>query len=196
MKTFDWLRTLLALGLLWTSLERPAAAAPTATMVSVKPPSGTYDAGEMLLVEVWVEDVADLYGADIQLKLDPARLEVQDANPSLGGVQVTPRSDLLAPNLVVIKTANNISGTVQYAVSQADPSPPVSGSGALFAFTVEMLSAGTANLTITSQTLSNINAEAIPAGSNSASYLIEAGGSLPYKIYLPTILRTSASAAQ
>jgi len=34
-------------------------------LVVVKPSAGSYEVGETIAVEVWVEDVVDLYGADL-----------------------------------------------------------------------------------------------------------------------------------
>ncbi len=91
------------------------------TLVSVHPAAATFAAGETLTVEVWVENVLDLYGADIQLQFDPLAFQVLDANTSLPGVQIKLRSDLLQPGFVIKREADNTAGTVWYANAQVNP---------------------------------------------------------------------------
>ncbi len=57
------------------------------TLVNLHPATANLVAGDTLSVELWVENVTDLYGADIQLQFDPAAWQVLDADPNLAGVQ-------------------------------------------------------------------------------------------------------------
>jgi hypothetical protein len=159
---------------------RPAGAS-LATTVSVTPASGTYAAGMVVQVTVRVDNVTDLYGADVQLTFDPARMEVLDANAGLPGVQVTPKHELLAAGLVAQQTADNTAGTIDYAVTQVDPAPPASGSGALFAFDARMLTTGTVDITVTEHELATKGADVIPADASGASYTIVPA----HRVYLP-----------
>ena len=162
-----------------------AAGAATDTWVRVLPASGTYFEGDQIAVEVWIEDVVALYGADVRLAFDAGRLAVLDANPSLPGVQVVPSDDLLSSDLVIRNEADNEAGTVWYAVSQISPSPPVTGTGVLFSFTFQALYAGETPVGVTYQRLSTIDGTEIPASSAGAVYLIEG----PYRQFLPLVLR-------
>lgn len=152
--------------------------------VRVLPAAGNYQLGNEIPVEVWIEDVTNLYGAEVRLAFDAARVAVIDANPSLPGVQVQPRSDLLSPDLIIRNEANNEAGTVWYAVTQMNPSEPVSGTGVLFSFSLETLAGGSAVVTITEQILADPDANQIPADTTGAIYWIDA----PIKVFLPLVV--------
>jgi uncharacterized repeat protein (TIGR01451 family) len=85
-----------------------------------------------LPVDIRIENVNGLYGADVRLTFDPALLAVQDANPGQAGVQIE-----LGPLLtsgtyfVVINAADNVSGTIRLALTQLNPALPITGSGVL-----------------------------------------------------------------
>lgn len=100
--------------------------------VRVEPAHVEVGEGLTAAVQVRVEGVHDLYALDIRLAFDPAVVQVEDADPATAGVQVRP-GDLLKLDLVARNTADNGAGTVWFAMAQANPSPPVSGSGVAFA---------------------------------------------------------------
>lgn len=154
------------------------------TLVKIHPTSGTFMAGDTISVEVWVENITDLYGADVQLKFDPLAFQVLDANPSAPGDQITVRSDLLQPGFVIHQEANNQTGLIWYANSQVNPALPVSGSGALFAFVLLARANGTFLLDISSQQLSDKSANPISASEQDAIYIL-AG----YKGFLPFVCK-------
>lgn len=166
--------TLAAVVPLVTADPGPDAAA----AVRVLPAGGTYPVGAEIDVEVWVEDVEDLYGADVQLTFDPTRLRV--VGP------VTPRDDLLSPDLVVKQEADNDLGTVWYAVTQLNPSEPASGSGALFSFTLQTLAAGDpVPVDVDDAQLANRDGEFIPAAAHGAQYAVGEG----YRVFLPLAMK-------
>jgi hypothetical protein len=157
---------------------------PTGTQVTIQPASNTYKVGDTFTVEVWVEEVTDLYGADIRLQFNPAAFQVVDANPSQPGVQITVLSDLLKPGFVIHHEADNQAGTIWYANSQVNPASPASGSGALFSFGMSANFNGTFPLTVTSQQLSDQSANPIPATALGATYILTG-----YNTFLPLIGR-------
>jgi len=152
------------------------------TTVIVKPVAGSHFIGDTFEVQVWVENVSDLYGADVQLSFDPGKLEVVDVNPSTITVEITPRSELLYPDLTVKKEADNSNGKVWYAAAQLNPRPPASGSGPLCSFYVNVLSAGQADIKVDYSKLSDKNGIEIPAETFGASFL------LYWNFFLPLIL--------
>ena len=88
------------------------------------------EVGETVTVDLYVENVIDLYGADVRPVFDTAIAQAEDADANPGnGVQLHPLSDLLSPDFVVKNEIDNSLGTVWYAVTQLNPSPEVSGSG-------------------------------------------------------------------
>ena len=76
--------------------------------------------GGQVVVNIYIQDVQNLYGADIRLSFDPAVLEVQDANPAVSGVQIQPLSTFLKPDFVARNKACNV-------VDPADPGCQVAG---------------------------------------------------------------------
>lgn len=98
----------------------------------------TIGRGQRGAVVVRVEDVANLYGADVQLRFDASRMQAVDADPDAEGVQLA-LGDFLSPDFVIRNTVDNEAGTLHVALSQINPSEARSGSGTLF---VLRLSAG------------------------------------------------------
>lgn len=164
-------------------MQIPVRAQNTARLIIV-PASGSYSKGDLVDVEVRVEDVVDLYGADIQLNFDTAHFEVVDANPSLPGVQITPRSDFMKPDIVVRRIADNTTGVIWYAATQTNPQPPVSGSGILFSFQMKTLLPGDGRVDFSQQLLSTRDADPIPATTTGALYTLSGAG-----LYLPIVLK-------
>jgi hypothetical protein len=138
-------------------------------------------------VEVWVENVVDLYAADIQLTFDDTRLQVQDADPGQQGVQVIPRSDLLWPDLVIRREADNETGAIWYAVTQLHPREPVSGSGALFALYLETTAAGQAAISVMDVILATRDGDIIPVEKFGALYELAGAPEPGYTLFLPVI---------
>jgi hypothetical protein len=168
-----WLRWIILL----TSLVGIAmgASADDAAVVSVDPAGGVYQVGETLAATVVIENVVDLYGVDVRVAFDPARLEVVE--PS-----VTPGTALLSPPwLILYNQVDNTAGTIWYVVTLLNPHLPVSGSGPLFSFHFRTTAPGVAEADIAEQTLSDINGELIPAVTEGAIYA--AGG----QVFLPMI---------
>jgi hypothetical protein len=164
---------------LWRPTSAPAR-------VSVEPEGGIMQVRHRYKVEIWIEDVVDLYGADVQIGFNPSEFEIIDANPSLPGVQLQPGYDFLSPDFLIKNVADNQAGTIWYAASQSgDIHPnPVSGSGVLYSFEVRVLDDGEGELTITYKKLSNKDGEEIPADIFGASYQLSFGEDQ----YLPFLL--------
>jgi len=112
-------------------LAAPGSAAGPQTTVRLAPAVVQVGAGLTAAVSVHVQDVQDLYGLDIRLAFDPSAVEVVDAQPATPGVQSHP-GDLLRLDLLARNTADNSAGTVWFAMTQANPTQEVSGSGTAF----------------------------------------------------------------
>ena len=186
MLTRIWRRFGLAIMLclvLWPLL---AVDADTETWVRVRPAGGSFPRGQAIEVEVWIEHVQDLYAADVQLSFDVQHLAVVDADPTTTAIDVTPRDDLLSPDWILRKVADNQAGTVWYAVSQLNPSEAVSGSGALFSFSFRTLSPGPAEVSVHYRKLVRRDGSEIPAEAAGAAYqIVEA----PHRVFLPLVSR-------
>ena len=173
----------LGLALVTSAPGRIALGAPQETTLHLIPPSSLLPIGNEIEVEVWISDVSELNAADIRLTFDPQQFEIIDADPSLAGVQVIPRDDLLAPDLVIKREADNDAGTIWYAVTQLNPTPPASGSGAVFAFRMRPRKVGVGEFAFSSFKLATREGQVIPATPISATYYVTTGNEV--RLFLP-----------
>ena len=113
------------------------------TQVVLDPPDVELDVGVTTVVSIRIEDVTNLYRAELVLSFDPAVLEVVDADPEIAGVQIEP-----GPFLGADTTEENIvfpdEGEVDF--SQVVPGESVNGSGVLARITVRGKAGGTSAL--------------------------------------------------
>lgn len=175
-------------------LVGPAAAAVPSQDAIVRPDPlvSAVSLGGQVVVNLYIQDVQGLYGADIRLGFDPAVLEVQDMDLAASGVQIAPLSAFLKPDFVVRNSACNevgpacpAAGVVRYAVTQVNPSAPASGSGAIAAVTFKRLRSEVTTLRITAHDLSDRSGVTIP------SVALDGSVELPvfYRTFLPLILK-------
>ena len=118
---------------------------------------GSYDVavGDTFTVPVTITGVSNLYGADVKLVFD---------NTVLQGVSVE-RGTLLSPDFVVRQgfySHPSIKGLyARYALTQVNPTPPVTGSGVLMYVTFRAVAPGTSTLAL-SGILSDRNGVRLP----------------------------------
>jgi len=154
--------------------SRPMGAPSGVTVVGVDPawqrigPEGTTE------VAIRIENVTRLYGAEVHLTFDPNYLEIQDADPDKPGVQLQ-TGTLPAPDFVVQNQAENVQGTIDYAVTQLAPREPVDGGGVLATITVKTKGEGTAWLAFTSAKLANPDGQQIPAETLDGEVVVTVG---------------------
>lgn len=186
--------------LLVGSLLSPSAdavvASPTATTLTLSPASATINGCEVIEVEVWVNAVADLYGAEVQLTFDPAIIEVVDADTILPGIQVENGGFLQEPIFAAINEADNTAGTIHFAATQLYPTAPANGSGALAVIKLRAKSAGTSDLDFTFTRLATRDTDELPATSvdGTVSTIAPASPTLDIARLNPTTARLSWSA--
>lgn len=114
-----------------------------ATALVIDPPAQLIVPGETVTTAVRVEDVENLYTFEFHLSFDPAVIE---------GIQVVP-GGFLSPDWQLDNTIDNDEGTISYALSQLNPSEPVTGTGALAIITWRGVTTGTTAITFTHQEL-------------------------------------------
>lgn len=121
------------LALLWLVMgpSAQAGAASDTALVRCEPSLAIGPATTTLSIDIFVENVTGLYGADIQLIFDTMAAQVVDADPFMPGVQIQPLAGFLSPDFVIRREADNNTGLIWYAVTQVNPSPPATGSGAV-----------------------------------------------------------------
>ncbi len=151
------------------------AQAQTEAILRVQPPTQQLAGGSTAVVEIWIDNIADLTAADMTVQFDPAVLQVQDADPGQEGVQIQP-GNFPSPDLVARNVATNTIGLVQYAVVQLPPSQPVSGSGILAKIEFLAGGVGVSQLNLTAQ-LANSQAQLIPVTLQPGQIIVETSSS-------------------
>jgi hypothetical protein len=98
---------------------------------------------KLLVVNIMLAEMQDLYTADIQLRYDPTQLKVRDENPRLEGVQITP-GPLLASDARFVATnrADLESGQIDFVFTLLKPATPLNGEGILATIAFEVLDSG------------------------------------------------------
>lgn len=119
-------------------------AAQEEALVRLEPVELLVGEGTTAAVEVWVEDVEELYGLDIRLSFDPSVVEVVDADEGTDGLQIQP-GELLNLDFVLRNTADNEAGSAWFALTQVNPSEAASGEGIAFSVTFRGKEAGTSS---------------------------------------------------
>ncbi|MBI2303735.1 MAG: PKD domain-containing protein [Chloroflexi bacterium] len=126
------------------------------TSVVITPTPQTIATGESAQVDIQIQNGVNLYAAEVDVRFNPAVLEVQDSVPLSPGINIQPGTFLNpASGFVVTNTANNVSGTIKYAVTLLNPAPGVTGTGTLARVTFSGKTPGTSPVTITSALLAN-----------------------------------------
>jgi hypothetical protein len=170
-----------------------AAPAPNAdTIVRCEPIAASGTVGEVVSVDLYVENVLDLYGADVRLSFDPAFLQVVDADPAVSGVQIQLLGDFLTPDFVLRKIADNAAGTIWYAVTQTNPTEPRSGSGSLARVSFQALQAGVITVPFTYEKLVRSDGSRISAVTQSCSITFAPASETPTAT--PTATQTTTPA--
>ncbi len=162
------IKKILLVVLVLLVLAVPASAQDVSRSAIVGVDDVTVSVGETFTVPVWVHGVSDLYGADVRLFYDNAILQ---------GVSVE-RGTLLSPDFVVRQgfyTHPSVKGFyARYAMTQINPTPPVTGSGVFMIVHFKALQPGTVNLTMR-QELATRNGLIIPATIHNATVTVVEG---------------------
>jgi hypothetical protein len=118
---------------------------------------------KLLVVTVLIADVVDLYGAEIQLHYDPARLKVRDENPRLPGIQIAPGPLLAFDNrFVATNDVETEAGLINFVFTLIKPALPISGAGALATVVFEVAGDGPYTIEIAKATFVSSQLEAVP----------------------------------
>lgn len=134
-----------------------------------------------LTVDVIAENVTDLYGAEFQLKYDPAVLSVQDLDAGQDGIQIETGTLLPADQgFVVANKVEEAQGTVTFAMTLLNPAPPVSGNGPLARVKFNVLQNGLTTINVEHAKLVAANLQTIPSQTNPLTIEVSLpGGAAP-----------------
>jgi hypothetical protein len=191
---FNWLET--APGLWPTSaVAAPAASGQSGvgplapqitaqTTLVISPTTITTSIGAPVTVDIWIQDVQDLYGAGFQLDFDAGVVNVQDANQYQDGVQIESGS-WLEHQLEVVNTADNATGEVDFFITQSHPATAKDGSGILARITFVGMANGTSPLQLPRVQLVDDQENNISTTAQEGEVIVEGG----YRLYLPLVLR-------
>jgi hypothetical protein len=159
----------------------------------VSPSSAELVIGDTFAIEVRVESVRNLYGVDIRLSFDPAKVEVQDANPGTAGVQIEPGPFLdVTQGFVAQNSADNTAGRINYAMALLSPAEPKSGSGTLVRITFKGISQGDSPISFLSAVLSDHDGLPIDVGTSDGMLRVRQPGT-PTASATPTGTATATS---
>ncbi len=158
-------------------LAPPASAQANATL-RIEPASQPLDAGGVTTAEIWVTDVTNLAAVDLELRFDPAILNVVDADPGKDGIQIQP-GNFLTADFVVKNEANNDSGIVHYTITQVAPTSPVNGGGLLALITFNAMAPGNSPISFSIAQLASGTAQAIAADLQPGEIIVAQGGGQP-----------------
>ncbi|MGB1249327.1 MAG: cohesin domain-containing protein [Candidatus Promineifilaceae bacterium] len=111
----------------------------------------SFSIDEAFTIDLQIQDSLDVYGVEGHLTFDPAILEVVDMDTTIDGVQVqggtfiNPTDEYV---FVLQNQADNIQGTIDYALALRNPAPAANGDGLLMSITFRPKAEGETNITI------------------------------------------------
>lgn len=150
--------------------------------VRVQPHPALVDMGNMVTVEVWLEDAGNYYGIDIRLSFDPHYVSVPAG-------KVTPLWDVIDENnhWTIKNEVDNASGKVWYAVTNLNPAEPFTGTGRLFAVAFSGLEIGSSDLHFTYAKGSTRTGESLYPQTVDGSIIVQQPAR--FELYLPIVSR-------
>lgn len=169
MLPYRWIGLALLLAMLFSTPVGYGLA--QSTMVVIDPPICEVGVGTTTTVDIRIEDVTDLFGAEVRLAFNPALLEVVDADPETTGVQIQPGT-FPSPDFIAQNSVDQSAGRIDFAVAQMPLHEPVSGSGILAVITFRGKAAGTSDLNFSEVILANPDGVPISAGAQGGSLTI------------------------
>lgn len=150
--------------------------------------------GETYLVQVWLDNVAQLRSIELHIGFEPRYVRIEDADPNTAGVQIEAGA-IPVPAQVMRNEVDNGAGLIIYQVAQALESP-ASGSGMVASFTARALAEGGSPLRFSVVTLKGPEGQQLPAPEQvDGLVVIGAGGTtaVPTAVAPPTVPTTPVS---
>lgn len=160
-----------------TVTSTPTMAPTIPALVEISPDHRQIAIGTTTTVDIRIVDVLNLYGAEVHIVYDPTVVSIVDASPITLGVQIAP-GDFPYPDYVGVNSADNISGTLDFALTQSLPRPPANGTGVMGTITFVGLQEGTSSVTISSTILSDPDGFGISSTTSDGEIEVLGGGTL------------------
>lgn len=140
------------------------------TVICIDPVTQTIGQNQVTTVDIRIDNVANLYGADVVLSYNKFILCAQDAShpcPNQTSVQLTPGPLLTSGGpgtyFMLLDYANNSNGTIESSINLLNPSQPITGSGVLATITFVGLGGPQSPIHFTYAKLGDQNGFQIPA---------------------------------
>ena len=141
--------------------------------------------GATLTLPVEVKNAQQLYGIDLQVKFDPALLQVVDADANIPGVQVA-LGTFLDAGLLLFNDVDNSTGTISFAMAQVNPSEAKNGNGVLLVLTFKGLKEGVSDLKVTKLDMSTREGLAIGGTTSDSQVTVKMGAAAQGAVSIPT----------
>ncbi len=153
---------------------QPGAATAGASVV-LDPATASIAVGGTTQIAVKVSGVTNLYGADVRLAFDAAKVEVVDDDAAQAGVQMKQGDCFPAGSQTARNQADNGAGTITFASSRVSPATPVTGACTIITVTLRGKAAGSSqvNFSRTPQLADNAGQ---PINSSATGATITVGG--------------------
>ncbi|MEM7533926.1 MAG: cohesin domain-containing protein [Chloroflexota bacterium] len=161
----------------------------TQTKLNVVPAQGRMtELGDTMAVELWVEDVTNLYATDLVLSFDPNVVQVRDVNPLADGIQIGVGEFLDVLNhYLLVNRVDNEAGVIELALTQTAPAQARQGSGVLGVIEFEAMATGSSPLEFVNAEL--VDDAAVLVDVSVGDSVIEVGQVVNSRYYLPFVVR-------
>ena len=165
MKKFTFRRstafwTILLVSVFCLAVVLMAGPAQALPLLWLNPTNPVTSVGNVVDVDIQLDDVTGVYGAEMDLTFDPTILQ------AIGG-QLTPGT-CPQPNFVPANSADNTTGAIAYAATALSPTLPCDG-GVVATITFECIAEGVSNVSFGDTLISDINGTAIAHGTQNGT---------------------------
>ncbi|MCB9135279.1 MAG: hypothetical protein H6636_07620 [Anaerolineales bacterium] len=151
---FPGLLVLLVLLATFGLFQRIWAANEGNPLLWVNPSTPNMAVGETVTVTLQIDQATDVFAIELEMTYDPAIIQIVDADPGTNGIQIT-TGDCPAPDFVIQNTASNVTGTLNYAVTQL--SAPGCTGGTVAQVTFQGISNGSSPFTFATSLIADTN---------------------------------------
>ena len=140
----------------------PQGGGRSSARASLEAEASSVESSTPLAVDIVLDNVVDLYGAEVHLAFDPAIIQVQDADSEASGEQIAlGKAFSKSKSFVALNNIDNKRGTIDLAVTLVNPAEPLQGRLVLATFSVFAARAGSADIRFTRILLADRNANAL-----------------------------------
>jgi hypothetical protein len=134
--------------------------------------------GDSGTLEIRVENVSQLAGAEVHLTFAPTVLEMVDTDAAMEGIQIS-HGGFLSPDFVVQNIVDPSAGTIDYAIACIPVDKAVSGDGVLARISFNTIAHGETEVRIRSTLLADRQSQSIEVETRSSMVYVNRTGPSP-----------------